>query len=457
MLCRRFVGVKHAYPYHGQVTPPEAIGARATPRIPDLQLLQVLVREFSQGAFRDYDPAGGRGSQRENFATMGFGMLYLALAQALEVDQVLVVGSGHGFSAAAFALGAAPRASARVTLVDPGLKSWAVDGRTSDSADGFWVSEEQATGHFRRHLGLTNVSYRRATSDEAFAEFRAAGRQFGLILIDAEHSLAQAGRDLENAAACLAPAGMILAHDAACAQWPGVAAAIELFALGSGEFQCLTLPLAPGLALLMRRQPRLLLRHATAVENETINAWRREAGVTPRPLPGGDDPRVGEMGPDPRLGLFAVVEDGRLVGGIGVRPRRFSAPGADDFAPDCGHALEGFLRYGSVIRPDLRGRGRYHLVNLQLLRWFGEQGVYFITDHAVRTSRAPMLVERVGATARHVAYRMRPPTRLPEGGYAEGAQARAAELERQLSAIHGSLSWRAAAPLRAALDWLRRA
>ncbi len=435
---------------------PGAAGTQTPPRIPDPQLLELLVREFSQGAFRDYDPARDRGSQRENFGSMGFGMLYLALAQVLEVDQVLVIGSGHGFSAAAFALGVAPRASACVTLVDPGLTTWPVDGRTSDGADGFWVSGEQAAEHFRRHLGLTNVQYCRAKSDAAFAEFRAAGRQFGLILIDGEHSLAQAGRDLANAAASLAPGGMILAHDAACSQWTGVAAAVELFTLGAQDFQSLTLPLVPGLALLMRRQPLLMLRHATLEENETINGWRREGGVTPRPLKDGDDPRVGEVGPDPRLGLFAVIEEGQLVGGMGIRARRFSGSGPDDFVPDCGHSLEGFLRYGLVVRPDLRGRGRWPLINLQTLRWFGEEGCYFLTDYPVKTSRSPVVVERVGATAEHIAYRMRPPARLPEGGYAEGAQGRIAELKAQLAAIEGSAFWRATAPLRAAVDWLRR-
>jgi predicted O-methyltransferase YrrM len=444
------------FEHNHRVNHPEAGGLQARPRIPDPGLLEVLVREFSQGAFRDFDPSWATGSQRENLHTMGFGMLYLALAHVLEADEILVIGSGHGFSAAAFALGAAPRPSARVTLVDPGLTDWEVDGRTTDRADGFWVSEAQAAEHFRRHLGLTNVRYRRARSDEVFAEFRAAGRQFGLILIDGEHSLEQAGRDLANAAACLAPGGMILAHDAASTRWTGVAAAIELFMLGAQDFQSFTLPLAPGLALLMRRQPLLLLRHATPEENETINGWRKADGVTPRPLKDGDDPRVGEAGADPRLGLFAVIEDGQLVGGMGIRARRFSGSGPDDFVPDCGHPLEGVLRYGLVIRPELRGRGRWQLINLQTLRWFRDEGCYFITDYPVKADRWPVVVERVGATAEHIAYRMRPPARLLEGGYAEGAQARIAELKAQLAAIEGCAFWRATAPLRAALDWLRR-
>jgi predicted O-methyltransferase YrrM len=427
------------------------------PQVPDPRLLELLVREFSHGAFYGFDPARELGSQRENFGAMGFGLIYLALARLLEADEVLVVGSGRGFSVAAFALGVAQRPASRVTLVDPGLTRWSVDGRESDRADGFWTSPEQATEHFRRHLGLTNVRLRRATSDEAFAEFRAAGRKFGLILIDGEHSLEQAGRDLENAAACLAPGGMILAHDAACALWTGVAAAVERFALGAQDFQCLTLPLAPGLALLMRRQPLLLLRHATPEENETLNGWRRDGGVTPRPLPGGNDPRVGAAGADPRIGLFAAIEGGELVGGVGLRPRRFSAPGADDFAPDCGHPVEGILRYGSVIRPDLRGRGRFQLMNLQILRWFGEQGFFFITSSAVTTGRWPLWIERVGATPGYIAYRMRPPARLTEGGYAEAAETRINELQARLAAIQGSPFWRATAPLRAALDWLRRA
>jgi len=144
------------------------------------------------------------------------------------------------------------------------------------------------------------------------------------------------------------------------------------------------------------------------------------------------------------------------VGGVGLRRRRFSAAGPDDFAPDCGRSLEGILRYGSVIHPDLRGRGRFQLMNLQILRWFGEEGFYFITHHAVKTGHRPIMIERVGATPQHTAYRMRPPPRVPEGGIAEGAEARIAGLREQLAAIQGSPFWRATAPLRAAVHWLRR-
>lgn len=449
----------------------EALGLDVRPQIPDPRLVDLLVREFSHGVFQGFDPTRQCGSQRENFSSLGFGIIYLALAQVLEAEQILVIGSGKGFSVACLALGVASRPSARVTLVDPSYAEWMVDGTTPDHAEGFWVSSEQAAGHFSRHLGLTNVEFVRATSDDAFARLRAESRQFDVILIDGEHSFSQCSKDLEQAVACLTTKGGILVHDARCAAWPGVAAALEHFRLARPEFQHLVLPMYPGLALLTRRQQLLTIRPSSAEENEEINIWRHAGNVTPRPLAGGDDPRVGVQGNDPRVGLFSIMEDGDLVGGVGIREKVFQYNAPDDFIPDAGGTLRGFLRYGTVIREDKRGRGRFQLADFEIMRWFGENGFYFLTNNPVKLRRQPFVVERVGATPHHTAYRKRPAASLPNGSFAEGITERYASalrcnrdldqrvalLKERLASVESSICWRATQPLRRLLDRLRGA
>jgi hypothetical protein len=107
------------------------------------------------------------------------------------------------------------------------------------------------------------------------------------------------------------------------------------------------------------------------------------------------------------VGLFAIVCDGKLAGGFGVRPRTFRQAGPDDFLPADGAPCSGFLVYGVVLRPEVRGQGVYDYVQQELLRWFGAAGFYAITDFPGE-KHAPGSVQVVGHSGPYRAYHIRP-------------------------------------------------
>lgn len=367
----------------------------------DQGLVDVLIREFSHAVGEGYDPRTQIGSQRESYAGLGFGWLYMALPGILGARRILVIGSGRGFSVACLALGAEANAASRVWFVDPGLQAWVTDGGRHDTAVGKWTSEDAAASHFEKHLGLSNIKHLRTTSDLAFETFRKDGQFFDLILIDGDHGYAQAIVDLRHGLERLAPGGLILAHDARCMNWPGVALAFEQLAAEEPDCRHIILDPYPGLGIVQRKNPLLTIRHASAGENTIINTWRVADGVTPRPLPHGDDPRPGELTGDPHEGLFAILDGSSLIGGFGVRRRSFHSHGLDDFIADDGHKHEGYLVYGAVLSPPFRGRRLWDTVRSELLTWTGAEGFYSITSHTQSSRPRPYLVRRVGQTPVH--------------------------------------------------------
>ncbi len=434
-------------------------------RVIDEELARKLVREFAHGLDVGFDPATSHGSQRESLRSLGFGWLYFALAQIIEPRRILVVGSGRGFSVACFALGIERNADAQLVFVDPGYAVWPVEGRT-DAAAGLWKDATTTASHFASSLGLHNVRHLPLRSDEAFAQLRRERERFDLVFIDGEHSYKQASADLRSAWELLSPNGLLMAHDAHCPDWPGVALAIAYFEARHAEAQAFTLPLYPGVALIQRRVSLLTIRRATAEENERINQWRRQSEITARPLGDPDDPRVGIDYEDPRIGLFSILEDGELIGGVGMKYCTFTEPGADNFQPDDKQPLAGFLTYGAVIRPDKRGRGRFQFIILEMLRWCGADGYYFITADPISEAGGMLQHRRVGDTPGYVAYHrtLRNKSSGTESQIENDSLRREIagwrrELERSqraLSAVLSSRSWRAIALLRRILNLLRR-
>lgn len=388
--------------------------AERLPRVPDVAWIESVVANCSHGVGTGFDPTRQMGCQRESLSDLGFGWIYFALGRTFDINQALVVGSGRGFSVACLGAGLESGGDAIVHLVDPGLQEWSVDGSATDRGEGLWRTAYQAADYLRRHAGIRNVRLHRLRSDEAFAEFRRERRRFDLILIDGDHGFEQCARDLRHAAECLAPHGLLLAHDACCPEWPGVSLALEVFLMEHPEFQQVTTMLYPGLAVLQRRQSLVSIRHVTADENDLINEWRSAGGVTPRPVAGLGDPRPGEVGPDPREGLFGIFENERLVGGFGIRRRLFRHDGSDDFVPHAGGLLAGFLLYGAVIEPSLRGRGRFQIALCRLLQSFGDEGLYEITRNPPSRANLPYEQCEAGQATGYTAYHLRP-RRVPRG------------------------------------------
>ena len=371
-------------------------------RQPSPKWIAAVVSRFAHGR---RDAVTQLGCQRESLNDLGFGWLYFALARAGEARRVLVQGTGRGFSAACLALAIEHRPGSMLTILDPGYREWLVDAETPDRGDGLWSDQEQVQRHFAP-LGLSNIELIRERSDEGYARLRERDELFDIILIDGDHGYEQCLKDLRNAVTLLRPAGFILLHDAFCTEWPGVALAIDTLQQEDATLEKVALPLYPGLCILQKTRPIVTVRPIDSAENDQVNEWRQQAGITMRPLPDGDDPRPGQSSTDSRVGLFAIVCDGKLAGGFGIRPRTFCRAGVDDFLPTDGVPRSGFLRYGLVLRPEMRGQGVLEVLMREWARRFGAAGFYSITDypHELQTIAS---IQDVGQCGAYRAYHIR--------------------------------------------------
>jgi hypothetical protein len=105
--------------------------------------------------------------------------------------------------------------------------------------------------------------------------------------------------------------------------------------------------------------------------------------------------------------LFGIFEQERLIGGFGVRRRVFCHDGPVSFIPHTGGPLMGFLRYGSVIEPSLRGRGRFQIASCQLLQTFGDEGLYSISRNPESRANLPYERREVGHANGYTGYHLR--------------------------------------------------
>ena len=446
----------------------------------DNNLIKTIVTNFSHGAGTDYDPNTSAGCQGESFSDLGFGWVYFSLAKSQKTANALVIGSGRGFSAACIALGIEDNTNATVTLVDPSYTSWNIDGAVSDSADGFWETEQQAKEHFKQHLGLNNINFIRSTSNDAFSTFTDNNELFDLILIDGNHRGLQVNKDIDNAFKCLTPNGIILVHDSNCPHLPGVSLAIERVRATQSEVEIINLPQYPGLAILKRITPLVTIRKATVEENIILNDWRTADNVLQRPLEDPRDPRAGESSDDPHDGLFAAFVNNEMIAGFGLKKCHFTGAGADNFLPDDGYPTHGYLLYAGIIRHDRRHSKYLHFAFLEIFRWLGSDGFFTITSHRLKELTFPYTVKEVGRTEQHTAYWYRPinsttvSTTTTEyisriKAEKQTLQQKQTELEEQVTATKGSLAntnatlneirssiiWRSSAPLRKIFDRLR--
>ena len=135
---------------------------------------------------------------------------------AAAVGEVLEVGCAFGYGSIAMAL-----AGATVTAVDPHreLGSHPVTG-----------SQGMMTANLAAYGVTDRVTMVLEPSQVALPALHAAGRQFGLVFIDADHRYEAVHHDVEWALKLLRPGGWLACHDLDEGTCPGVRAALdELF------------------------------------------------------------------------------------------------------------------------------------------------------------------------------------------------------------------------------------
>lgn len=114
---------------------------------------------------KGFDGVATAGSHRETLQTLGFGWLYLALAEILQPQHILVIGSGRGYSIACLALGLRHDNNYQIVFVDPGYSAWPVDEVIGDTAEGVWTDEAATKQYFSNKLGCDKVIHLKLTSD----------------------------------------------------------------------------------------------------------------------------------------------------------------------------------------------------------------------------------------------------------------------------------------------------
>ena len=113
----------------------------------DFSLSHTLLKDILEVA----KPFGHNEKTKE--LNLGFGFIYYGLVRALRPKNVLVIGSGYGFSVVCLALGLKDNTRGRLRFVDPAY-SLLKDGPFSTiGGRGVWKDESAVTEHFQTLRG----------------------------------------------------------------------------------------------------------------------------------------------------------------------------------------------------------------------------------------------------------------------------------------------------------------
>ncbi|MFE3514324.1 class I SAM-dependent methyltransferase [Streptomyces sp. NPDC059166] len=152
---------------------------------------------------------------------------------------VLEIGTLHGLFAAGLvrqlvSAGYAPH----LTIVDPLAEVQLQPGHVLGAdPSGTPISENVV----RANLGLSGlpearIRLRRGFSDDSEVRAAVSDREYGVVVIDGDHSEEGVRKDLEWAETLVASGGVVVLDDYTDASWPGVEAALEKHLEGSTRF-----------------------------------------------------------------------------------------------------------------------------------------------------------------------------------------------------------------------------
>lgn len=154
---------------------------------------------------------------------LGFGYVYYALTRVYRPNHVLVIGSGHGFSPACFALGCKENGRGHVTFVDPSFK-WGRDTSLPWGGAGNWDDPNAVRERFAA-LGIDkHVRHAKEFNYEFFPRYAQRGLPpIDLALIDGDHSYEGARYDFVETRKRARRGALILLHDVENpAEWFGL-------------------------------------------------------------------------------------------------------------------------------------------------------------------------------------------------------------------------------------------
>lgn len=145
---------------------------------------------------------------------LGFGFLYYGLARTLRPRNVVVIGSGFGFSVVCLALALKDNGEGAVHFVDPSYSMvrngpFATIGGTSQ-----WDDPRRVRAHFDRFGVAEQVTHHRETSAEFFRRYEERGLGvIDLAFIDGNHSFGDVKHDFVETMRHARRNSYLLLHD----------------------------------------------------------------------------------------------------------------------------------------------------------------------------------------------------------------------------------------------------
>jgi hypothetical protein len=113
-----------------------------------------LSESLLQKIFVDARPLGH--NQKIKNLNLGFGFVYYSLVRAIRPKNILVIGSGYGFSVVCLALGLKDNGTGRLTFVDPSYSLLKDGPLKTVGGRGQWRDETKVSNHFKQ-FGVDNI------------------------------------------------------------------------------------------------------------------------------------------------------------------------------------------------------------------------------------------------------------------------------------------------------------
>ncbi|MFZ5585309.1 MAG: O-methyltransferase [Thermodesulfobacteriota bacterium] len=186
---------------------------------------------------------------------LGFGFVYYGLVRALRPRHVLIIGSGHGFSAVCLALGIKDNRCGILTFVEPTL-AWLSSGRPPTAGQvSAWQPAEKVRDHFSRFGVADQITHHRLVCAEFFDRYDELKLPvIDLAFVDGVRAASEVSFDFTQLLRRTRKNTYILVHDKAFSsrrelRHSSVLRWLKVLTKNPEAFECVKFPFAKGLAL----------------------------------------------------------------------------------------------------------------------------------------------------------------------------------------------------------------
>lgn len=192
-------------------------------------------------------------NEDRNSLNLGFGFLYYGLVRSLRPRQVLVIGSGFGFSVVCLALGLRDNAEGSLIFVDPSYSVLTDGPLRTVGGTSQWSDPAKVKAHFGRFGVEDIVTHYKQTSGEYFAG-HASLPTIDIAFIDGNHSYADVRQDFISVLRHTRANSYILLHDTniyirELVRHAGVKRWLRVLDRHEGCFQIVDFPFSSGVAV----------------------------------------------------------------------------------------------------------------------------------------------------------------------------------------------------------------